>query len=314
MRVLIIVQARMGSTRLPGKVLMDCLGRPMLAHLFDRLRCVKYADQLVLATTEDRKDDPIVEFCEKNNISFFRGSENDVLSRYTHAARLNKATIIVRVTADCPLIDPEIIDEVILSFIRSPDEKLYVSNTLERTYPRGMDVEVFSIELLEEVFIKATSAYDREHVTPYMKRNEFENISLRNITNDKNLSAYRFTLDYPKDYNQIVRLISSNIPNFSLQALMSRAFELNIALHDNSVSPDFIEDYPLKNLTISSKKSLMRFGLGTAQFGMHYGRFNIEGVPSKEATNQILTNAKEFGLTAIDTAHSYGESENILGA
>ena len=223
-----IIQARMGSRRLPGKVLLPCLGKPILAYQIERLRTVNQIDQIVIATTTNEPDDSIVNFCQQNDLAFFRGSEHDVLSRYAEAAEAYNADIIVRLTADCPLIDPQGIDQVISTFIRLSCSRVYVSNTIERTYPRGMDAEVFSIELLQWAHKNAVSPYDREHVTPLMIRNEREDIIHKNVCNTRNLSAYRFTLDNPLDYVQISLLIESDLPNYSMQTLLNRAADLKI--------------------------------------------------------------------------------------
>lgn len=294
----------MGSTRLPGKVLLPAAGKPMLAHQIDRLRKVRYANQLVIATSEDTLDDAIVEFCAGYGTATFRGSQEDVLSRFAGAAKAYDAEVVVRLTADCPLIDPMVIDHVISAFLESPSQRLYVSNTLERTYPRGMDVEAFSCELLEEVNQLAISAHDREHVTPLLIRNERNDIIQRNIPYSKNISAYRFTLDYPKDYHQIKQLLESNLPDYSLGELMRRAVELRLDWHDNAEQGQGQGQ---------GQSILARFGIGSAQFGMHYGRFNQDGVPSKESTKNILERACEYSLSVIDTAHLYGESEFVLG-
>lgn len=216
MKVVLIVQARTGSSRLPGKVLLLAAGKPMLAHQIDRLRQVRHADQLVIATSEDRKDDAIVEFCKGYGVAVFRGSLHDVLSRFALAAQAHEADVVVRVTGDCPLIDPMVVDLVISGYLDAFEDRLYVSNTLERTYPRGMDVEVFSRVLLEEADREATTAHDREHVTPLLIRNQRNDISQKNIPYSSNMSAYRFALDYSKDYAQLSRLIESGLQTSQL--------------------------------------------------------------------------------------------------
>lgn len=312
MKVVLIVQARMGSSRLPGKVLLTVAGRPMLAHQIDRLLKVRYADQIVIATSTEPADDAIVKFCEQIGISVFRGDENDVLSRFVGAAVKYEADVIGRLTADCPLIDPAVIDQVISSYFEDPHERVYVSNTFERTFPRGMDIEVFSRVLLFEAGLKATSKRDREHVTPFLIRNEQSDITQRNISCWKNLSAYRFTLDYQKDYTQISAILESDLPNFSLGTLMQRASTLGLDSHDNN---EILSEKLIPGYSRTTVRSLLsRFGLGTAQFGMFYGRFNRDGVPSRDAACEILSRGTDFGLSCIDTAHLYGESEAVLGS
>ena len=309
MKIVLIVQARMNSTRLPGKVLLPVMGRPMLAYQLDRLKNVKYASEIVIATSDNNCDDSIVEYCEQNNVAFYRGSESDVLSRFINAATKFKADIVVRLTADCPLIDPAVIDQVIAVYCEDMGQRTYVSNTLERTYPRGMDVEVFPVGLLHEANRYAKTKYDREHVTPYLIRNDLNNIVLRNVTYYKNSSAFRFTLDYSKDFKQISSILNAALPDFSLTTLMHTAKALQLALHDNAEQ----EQEQKQEQEQEQNKLLARFGLGSAQFGMYYGKFNRDGVPSIQKVNEILELSSKLGLSCIDTAHLYGESEEVLG-
>ena len=157
----------MGSTRLPGKVLKPVSGKPILWHMFNRLKFTDELDQLVLATSDLPKDDPLEEFAKGHGVTFFRGSEEDVLNRYYKAAKEYKGSVIVRLTGDCPLIDPKVTDKVVRDhFITEAD---YAANTIKRTYPRGLDTEVFNFEVLEKAEKNATESYEREHVTPYIR-------------------------------------------------------------------------------------------------------------------------------------------------
>lgn len=165
MKIAALIQARMGSTRLPGKVLMGLNGKPVLWHVVDRLRRSVLLNQIIIATTTDPKDDAIQAFCQLEGVDFFRGSEDDVLDRYYRAATHFKADQIVRITSDCPLIDPVIVDSVIRKHLDSKAD--YSSNTLKRTFPRGLDVEVFSFLALARASREAKEISDREHVTPY---------------------------------------------------------------------------------------------------------------------------------------------------
>lgn len=169
MKVLGIVQARMGSTRLPNKVLMNIMDKPLLWHMIYRLKHSKEITQLIIATSTNKIDDPIEIFCSSIDIECFRGSENDVLSRFYYAAIKYGGDIIARFTGDCPLIDPLISDDVIKTHIASSGD--YSSNTLKRTFPRGLDTEVFSFRVLEKAFNNANKEYEREHVTPYIYEN-----------------------------------------------------------------------------------------------------------------------------------------------
>ena len=160
-----IVQARLGSSRLPGKVLADLAGDTMLARVVQRLRAARRVDQIVIATTEASSDDAIVDEAERLGVVGFRGPEHDVLARYLGAMRACGADVVVRITSDCPLIDPGIVDRVIGALTRSRD---YASNTHVRTYPRGLDVEAFHAGTLERIARLATSEAAREHVTAFV--------------------------------------------------------------------------------------------------------------------------------------------------
>jgi len=200
-----IIQARMGSTRLPGKVMLDLCGKTVLEHVIERVKRVKNIDQIVIATTELERDDLIVKEAEKCWVGYYRGSEDDVLRRYYYAAKENQAEIVVRITSDCPLIDPNITNEII-EFYKTHDYDLVTNAGIdekERTYPRGLDTEVFSFEILEEAFLKADQPYQREHVTPYIYEN------CKNIyyyKNDVDYSQYRWTLDTEEDYKLIFHI------------------------------------------------------------------------------------------------------------
>ncbi len=219
MTILVIVQARMTSTRLPGKVLKKVLNKPLLAYQIERLQRVTLADKIVIATTSNETDKPIVELCQDFYITYFRGSEEDVLARYYLAAKKYQADLVVRVTSDCPLIDPKIIDKVIQFYLDSQPKYHYVSNCLTRTYPQGMDTEVFSFQVLEEAFKEANKQPDREHVTPFIHRQP-ERYSLGCVTYGENCSQYRWTVDTPEDFELIKRIIESLYPikpDFSLE-------------------------------------------------------------------------------------------------
>jgi len=209
MTVLAIIQARMGSTRLPGKILKEVNGKPLLAYQIDRVRQSKCIEKIVIATTVEQKDDQIVAFCEQYNVEYYRGSENDVLARYYEAAEQFGGDIIVRLTSDCPIIDPVVIDETIRYYIDHASEFDYVSNTIERTYPRGLDTEVFSEGALEKSYKDAILERDREHVTAYMYSNP-EKFRIGSISNPQNLGNHRWTVDTSEDF-QLVELILSNL-------------------------------------------------------------------------------------------------------
>lgn len=218
MKTVCIIQARMGSTRLPGKVMLDLCGKTVLEHVIQRVKRVKNIDEIVIATTTDKKDDVIVEETMKCGVKVFRGSEEDVLSRYYYAAKENEADVVVRITSDCPLIDPETTQKTIDYYLKNNDVYDYVSNTLVRTFPRGLDTEVFSFEVLEKAFNKATLQRDREHVTPYIWDNS-EIFNLGCYKSDVDYSYLRWTLDTKEDFELIKRIyedlyINNNCFNF----------------------------------------------------------------------------------------------------
>ncbi|MCK4858639.1 MAG: glycosyltransferase family protein, partial [candidate division Zixibacteria bacterium] len=198
----IIVQARMRSKRLPGKVLKTVLGKSLLEYQTERLRRVTLADKIIIATTTNTTDQPLVEFCQQHSLPCFRGSEEDVLGRYCGAAASHEVDVIVRVTADCPLIDPKVIDKVIRCYLDSQGSFDFVSNTLARTYPRGMDCEVFPALLLEEIEREATAPPDREHVTPFFYRHP-DRYRLGNVTHESDQSRHRWTVDTHEDLELI---------------------------------------------------------------------------------------------------------------
>lgn len=198
-----IIQARIGSTRLPGKALLDIAGRPMLLHVIERMQRSEEIDKIVVATTHNERDDEIEDFCKKHEVSFYRGSENDVLDRYYQCAKEYAADIVVRVTSDCPLIDPRVVDMVINEYKKGESD--YSSNIVERTYPRGMDVEVFSFKALAKAHREAHEDYQREHVTPFIHENP-EKFILTNVLGDEDFSRYRITVDTPEDMEMVSRL------------------------------------------------------------------------------------------------------------
>lgn len=212
MKIVAIAQARMGSTRLPGKTMMDVAGKPMLYHFIYRLKHSKKIDEIVIATTEKEEDDVIADYAKKMGVSSFRGSEEDVLGRYYLAAKEHDADIIVRVTADCPLIDPDVVDMAIEEF--QGGELDYISNTREPTFPHGLDVEVFSIAALERAYKEAELPSEREHVTPYIWKNT-EIFKVGQFKNVENLSGYRWTVDHKEDL-EVVREIFKELGTDSI--------------------------------------------------------------------------------------------------
>ena len=199
----------MGSTRLPGKVLREVDGRPLLDVLLERLERVATPHVPVVATTTLAEDDPIERLCTTRGVLTYRGSSDDVLDRYQRAAAEVGARVIVRVTGDCPIIDPDIVDRVINLFVA--DDCDYASNTLERTFPRGLDVEVFSRSALDEAAAEARAPFEREHVTPFLYGHP-ERFRLCNLANDRDEGNERWTVDTAEDFDLIARIIRALPP------------------------------------------------------------------------------------------------------
>jgi spore coat polysaccharide biosynthesis protein SpsF len=199
----------MNSTRLPGKVLMDLGGETVLARVARRLRRATLIDEIVVATTNSAADHPIVRECQRLSVRVFRGEENDVLDRYYQAAQWISAEGIVRITSDCPLIDPEITDNTIRSFLECrPD---YASNALQRTYPRGLDTEVMTWEALARAWREARLSYQRAHVTPYIYEHP-DRFDIFPVKGEADYSNYRWTVDTAEDL-ALVRAVYDRLGN-----------------------------------------------------------------------------------------------------
>lgn len=205
MRAVAIVQARMGSTRLPGKVLMQLAGRSVLERVIRRLRRSSKLSTIVVATTTSPNDDCIVTECERLGVKSYRGSEPDVLDRYYRAVEATEADVVVRVTSDCPLIDAEVLDETIAEFESTRAD--YVSNCVPRTFPRGLDAEVIARSALAQAWQEAGNPYQREHVTPYIYEHpELFKLCFHRTTVD--YSRYRWTLDTAEDFELLNEVCS----------------------------------------------------------------------------------------------------------
>lgn len=211
MMVVIIVQARLGSSRLPGKVLKTIDGRPMLSYQLERLRRVARAQSIVIATTDKVPDNDIVRFSDHEGVHAFRGPENDVLARFCGAAIESEARCVVRVTADCPLIDPSLIDWAIAEFVDSGDRYDYISNMIAPSWPYGMAVEVVSAAALADANRESTDAVEREHVTPFIYWRP-QRYRIRSLTMTPNLSHHRWTVDTQEDFELISLIFHSLYP------------------------------------------------------------------------------------------------------
>lgn len=202
-KVVALVQARMGSTRLPGKVLADILGKPMLWHIVNRLSYCKLVDQTIIATADNDKNKPIAEVAKQYAIPCYSGSEVDLVDRFYQAARKFDASVIVRITADCPLVDPEIVDELIDIYLHNIDRYDYVSNSRPKaSYPHGLDAEVFGVNLVKNLWQTIEEPFRREWFTTVIFENP-EKYKLFCLKSKENLSQIRLTVDYQEDLDLV---------------------------------------------------------------------------------------------------------------
>lgn len=200
----------MGSTRLPGKVMLPLEGKSVLAHVICRTKAVQSVDEVCVATSKLESDDIIAQEAMRYGASVVKGSETDVLSRYYDAAKQTQADHIVRITSDCPLIDPSLIHFLIEEHLSSGVD--YTSNTHTRTYPRGLDIEIFTIASLKNAYINANQPAQREHVTPYIYQHP-ELFSIKQVAHPEDYSGYRWTLDTPEDWRVISAIYNALVRN-----------------------------------------------------------------------------------------------------
>jgi spore coat polysaccharide biosynthesis protein SpsF len=209
-RVVAIIQARMGSTRLPGKVMMPLAGEPMLARVVERVRRTVGIDETVVATSVLPEEQPLVALCRRLDVRCVRGSALDVLARYHQAAVESAADTIIRITSDCPLISPAVTGRVLAAFREGGSD--YCSNCHQRTYPRGLDTEVFSRAALELAAVEAREPSEREHVTPFIWRRP-ERFRLAEVVDQVDRSSLRWTVDTPDDYVLTQRIYDAFLPH-----------------------------------------------------------------------------------------------------
>jgi len=222
LNLFLIIQARMTSTRLPGKVMLPLCGKTVLEVMIERFHHFK--ENIIIATTNDGTEEPIVKLCKKLHVNYYRGDTQNVLSRYYEAAvafGANDNDIIVRCTSDCPLIDQDIILKCIDYYAKGNYD--YVSNCLKRTYPRGLDCEVFNFQALTAAFRNALLESEKEHVTPYIDNTHSDRFKIGHITDKNNNSKYRLTLDEEEDYRAIQEVYNkfNNQVNFSYAELIN---------------------------------------------------------------------------------------------
>lgn len=207
-KIITVIQARIGSSRLPGKILLPLAGKPLLLRMYERVASAIYVGDIVVALTEDELDNQLEVLCLKNNIKSFRGSSHDLLDRHYNAAKINGAEVVIKIPSDCPLIDPQVIDKVILYYINNSNKYDFVSNLHPPSYPDGNDIEIMSFKTLENAWINAKQTFEREHTTPFIWENP-DNFRIGNVLWETGLNysmTHRFTIDYREDYEFIKRV------------------------------------------------------------------------------------------------------------
>jgi spore coat polysaccharide biosynthesis protein SpsF len=270
-RVVAIIQGRMSSSRLPGKILADIAGQPMLTRVYTRTSRAKTLDEVIFATTTDASDDPVAEYCDFSGIPFTRGSLFDVLDRYYQTALQAKADVIVRITADCPVIDPELIDNVVKAVISDQSSADFAANRLPppwtRTYPIGLDVEACTFKALKKAWKEAKEPQHREHVMPFFYEGVkliTENRSLQTGTSPRGFNItllhhttdfgdYRWTVDTPEDL-EFMREVYSRLDgrdDFTWKEVLD-------LVHDNPELPKINADVQHKTLKDIDKRALKR--------------------------------------------------------
>lgn len=226
MKTLIVIQARTGSSRLPNKVMLPLIGKPLLVRMLERVKAIEFPAEIVVATTTDSYDDTIVELCEESELECFRGHPTDLLDRHYQVALNKKADVVVKIPSDCPLIDPKVIDSVLRAYDQEKDNCDFMSNLHPATYPDGNDVEVMPFPVLEEAWKEATLEMERQHTTPFIWERT-ERYRVKNVVweTGQNFSmSHRFTIDYQEDYEFIKAVYegcySEQNPIFSLEEIL----------------------------------------------------------------------------------------------
>jgi spore coat polysaccharide biosynthesis protein SpsF len=224
-KILAVVQARIGSSRFPGKILLPLAGKPLLLRLAERISASAFGDDLVIAATTNNEDDEVDILCKKNNLNCFRGNPSDLLDRHYRAGLEYNADAVVKIPSDCPLICPEVINRVIGFYTRNKNRYDYVSNLHPATYPDGNDVEVIPMSILETAWKEAKLPMEREHTTPFIWERP-ERFRIGNVEWETGLDysmSHRFTVDYPEDYEFVGRVYNElyeNNPLFGLDDIL----------------------------------------------------------------------------------------------
>jgi glutamate-1-semialdehyde 2,1-aminomutase len=235
--IIAFIQARMGSVRLPNKVMKIVNGKPLIEYLLLRVAKAKLIDKVVVATSVNINNDPLVSFVNSLGFETYRGSERDVLSRFYEAAKFHNATSVLRITADCPLVDPVLIDSLISEYYNSGTD--YATNTLPPTYPDGLDLEVFSFQSLERAYQEAIAPNEREHVTPYIRNSGI--FKIHNIVNKIDYSDRRWTVDEINDFEVVSNIFQYFHPDIffdwnsiiEIENLRPEMFQINKHIRRN---------------------------------------------------------------------------------
>ena len=252
-----IIQARISSSRLPGKIMLSVCGKPLLLHLVERIKKSKEINKVIIATSKKTEDDLIFDLCKKKKIYVYRGSSDNLLSRYFQCAKKFRTDIIVRITSDCPLMDVKLIDKMIIKYLEKPVD--YLSNIHPPTYPDGYDVEIFPFKILKKVKKYAQKDYEKEHVTPYLWDNPkiFNLMNYSEFENNRLYKKYRLTLDYKEDFYVISQIYNRLYPKkkyFSLSDVLKLIKKNNkILINKKLIKINWYRKVYKKLKTISKK-------------------------------------------------------------
>lgn len=321
MKIIAIVQTRTNSSRFPEKVLQRTLDEPMFLKCVTRLKRSSKLTEIVVATSTSPSDDIIADLCKERKIACFRGSEKDVLDRYYKTALAFKADAVVRITSDCPLIDPLLVDIGISEFIKA-DKLDYLSNTFpRRTFPRGLDFEVISFNCLEVAHLNDSDLNKREHVSPFIMLN-MDRFRAMNIVSNEDYSKFRVTVDEPADLqvvNKIFEFFGHDL--FTWYEIVSVLLEnpwlcmvnLKVVQRCFKWEENYKNDGVIEKV-IEYERFSPKMVLGTAQLGLDYGITNKVGKPDYDTALEMVKKAWVSGIRSFDTAQAYGESERILGS
>ena len=259
MNIHCIIQARISSSRLPAKIMLNVCGKPLLLHLVERIKKSKIIKKVIVATSKETEDELIYDLCKKNKIDVFRGNLKNLLDRYYLCGKKFKSDLIVRVTSDCPLMDVNLIDKMLINYLKNPVD--YLSNIHPPTYPDGFDVEIFPLEILNKIRKLVKKDYEKEHVTPYIWDNPklFKLMNFTEFENDALYREYRLTLDYVKDFYVISKIYNKlyfKNKFFSLQDIINYIKkDKKILINKNLIKVNWYRKVYKELKTISKKET-----------------------------------------------------------